>query len=89
MTTRAGRSRKFKHVIEIGSSISRRDFIRGVAGTAVALGTFPFISTAADAKRSAIDRVALGRTKIKITRSECVPGVMGAVSSASLVKKIL
>ncbi|MDD4871701.1 MAG: aldo/keto reductase [Kiritimatiellae bacterium] len=71
MTTQGGRSRKTKsffHVIEVDTPVTRRDFIRSVAGTAVALGTFPLISNAADTKRSAVDRVALGKTKIQITR---------------------
>jgi len=53
-----------------GTPISRRGFIRATAGSALALGALPGLVSGAEeqGKRSALDRVKLGNTKVRPTR---------------------
>jgi 1-deoxyxylulose-5-phosphate synthase len=56
--------------------MDRRDFLRASAAAA-ALGTLPRALGAADARRTAVDRVPLGKTRIQITRLGIGTGSQG------------
>ncbi len=61
--------------------LGRRDFLRTAAGTAIAAGAPALVSGCATAqaaaKRSAVDRVALGKTGVRITRLGVGTGSQG------------
>jgi diketogulonate reductase-like aldo/keto reductase len=61
------------------AALGRRAFNRGAAGAALAVGALPRFLSAAEAggKRSAVDRVALGATKVRITRLGIGTGSQG------------
>jgi diketogulonate reductase-like aldo/keto reductase len=67
------------HAPDLRAAFNRRAFIRGAAGAALAAGALPPLLPAAEAagKRSAVDRVPLGATKVRITRLGLGTGSQG------------
>jgi len=68
--------------------MKRRDFIRGGAGSALALGAFPHHLFAATTKKNANDRVKLGPMKVEMSRLAMGTGTNGSGGSSNQTKKL-
>ena len=68
--------------------MNRRNFIRGGAGSALALSAFPHHLFASTTKKNASDRVKLGPMKVEMSRLAMGTGTNGSGGSSNQTKKL-